>query len=712
MWNSFWRPRDRFSLDQLRYLTDQLTKVQVVSDVNKDFVIEALRSIAELMTYGDQNDPSYFEFFMEKQVMGEFVRILKLSKTISVPLQLLQTVSILVQNLRNEHAIYYLFSNEHVNYLITYSFDFKNEELLSYYISFLRAISGKLNKNTVSLLVKIRGDEVVSFPLYVEAIRFAFHEENMVRIAVRAVTLNVYHVGDDSVNRYISSAPHKDYFSKLISFFRKQSMDLNKLVSHTLINPGPDSTSTIIAAIDEIEDNLYYFSDIVSAGIPDVGSLITDSILMVLIFPLLLPSLRIAIDNDMQSGVVTSLYLLCCILRIIKIKDLANTIAAALFCPLEAFTKSSGGFHPEGVLMQNDCSCPNLSLRDVLLAYVTKGDDVQVLGSLSMLATLLQTKELDESMLDGLGILPQRKQHKKLLLQALVGESSGEEELFSPKSSLTRDGAGSDIDAYHKKIKDQYGISFLSSDVGISPHVNRFQVIDALVSLFCRSSISAETLWDGGWLLRQLLPYSESEFNSHHLEVLKVSYKNCASDLVEEVKGIWSDFLISVICDEWRKCKRAMESSSPPKEPSCVLFLPHPHKFSLEDNTSTGSSFDAGERMQELVKVFVLLHQLQLFTLGRASPEQPSIDPPGDLPANCRAQISGIDVSGPKAGTEISLVNAVPCRVAFKSGKEHHLYFQAISSGISGWLVLAEEQPSQMSHGIVRVVAPLAGCND
>ena len=55
--------------------------------------------------------------------------------------------------------------------------------------------------------------------------------------------------------------------------------------------------------------------------------------------------------------------------------------------------------------------------------------------------------------------------------------------------------------------------------------------------------------------------------------------------------------------------------------------------------------------------------------------------------------------------------NAVPCRVAFKSGKEHHLYFQAISSGISGWLVLAEEQPSQKSHGLVRVVAPLAGCN-
>lgn len=52
--------------------------------------------------------------------------------------------------------------------------------------------------------------------------------------------------------------------------------------------------------------------------------------------------------------------------------------------------------------------------------------------------------------------------------------------------------------------------------------VRIFQVLDALVSLFCRSNISAETLWDGGWLLRQLLPYSEAEFNSHHLDLLKV----------------------------------------------------------------------------------------------------------------------------------------------------------------------------------------------
>lgn len=47
-------------------------------------------------------------------------------------------------------------------------------------------------------------------------------------------------------------------------------------------------------------------------------------------------------------------------------------------------------------------------------------------------------------------------------------------------------------------------------------------MLDALIGLFFRSDVSAETLWVGGWLLRQLLPYSVEELSSHHLELLKV----------------------------------------------------------------------------------------------------------------------------------------------------------------------------------------------
>lgn len=749
MWFSFWRSRDRFSLDELRYLTNQLQKVQIVNDVNKDFVIEALRSIAELLTYGDQHDSSFFEFFMEKQVMGEFIRILKISKTVTVSLQLLQTISILIQNLRREHAIYYMFSNEHVNYLITYSFDFRNEELLSYYISFLRAISGKLNKNTISLLLKTQGEEVVSFPLYVEAIRFAFHEESMVRTAVRAITLNVYHVGDEFVNKFIASAPHSDYFSNLVSFFRDQCINLSKLFSERPKNPCSESVSAILAKVDEIEDNLYYFSDVISAGIPVVGSLITDNILQLLILPLLFPALQIDADSNLKIGAVTSLYLLCCILRIVKIKDLANTMAAALLYPLETFAANSevkiNGYvsgnncaneseeplvdsvtpvnagqlcvdipnkatssqvHPGGIIAERDFSCSHLSLRETLLSYVTDGDDARALGSLSVLATLLQTKELDESMLDGIGILPQRKQHKKLLLQALVGEGSGDEQLFSFESGSARDSFSSELDGYLKKLKEQYGV-FIGG-AAASPRIHRNQVLDALVKLLCRSDISTEILWDGGWLLRQLLPYSEAEFKSHHLKLLKDSYRNCRSALVQETKGIWVDLLITVLCDQWKKCKRAIEASSPRKEPKCIL-LPF-QKLNSEDIPAE-SSFTAGERMSELVKVFVLLHQLQIFSLGRALTEQPPIQPQIDIPEISRARAAGLDVSGPKPGTEVKFVHALPCRIAFERGKERHFHFLAVSVGTLGWVLLAEELPLKQNYGIVRVAAPLAGTN-
>ncbi|XP_050940425.1 protein TRANSPARENT TESTA 9 isoform X3 [Cucumis melo] len=780
MWFSFWRSRDRFSLEELRYLTDQLQKIQIVNEVNKDFVIEALRSISELITYGDQHDASFFEFFMEKQIMGEFVRILKISRAATVSLQLLQTMSIIIQNLKSEHAIYYLFSTEHMNKLITYAFDFRNDELLSYYISFLRAISGKLNKNTISLLVKTQNDKVVSFPMYVEAIQFAFHEENMIRTAVRALTLNVYHVGDDYVNRFITSPPHADYFSNLVTFFRKQCIDLNDLVTETMRSAEP-STSTILAAVDEIEDNLYYISDVISAGIPDVGRLITDNILRHLIFPLLLPSLRI---EGFQIGAVTSLYLLCCILRIVKIKDLANTISAAFFCPLDAFSpqpeeglngnmtrlccesrsQSSGSdgivrqpldaeslikevsdssapkTELKDVTVKNGCPGSRLELRGALLSHITTGDDVQVLGALSVLATLLQTKgqisaaiqlpsvhfsvlitppkfsvELDESMLDALGILPQRKQHKKLLLEALVGEDSGEEQLFSSDNTSVKGGIDIELDGYLQKLKD-YGISYFLK-AGASPRAHRFEVLDALVSLFCRSNISAEILWDGGWLLRQLLPYSEAEFNSHHLKLLKDSYKYWATELLQEARGIWSDFLIILLSDEWKKCKRAIEAPSPRKEPKSMLL--HSAKASAVDAVPPESSFAAGQKMSELVKhlplfplkVFVLLHQLQSFSLGKALSDQPCIDPPSEIPDCSRAKVAGLDASGPKPGAELRLDGAVPCRIAFERGKERHFFFLGTAIGTCGWIILAEELPSKLNCGIVRVAAPLAGSN-
>jgi hypothetical protein len=53
--------------------------------------------------------------------------------------------------------------------------------------------------------------------------------------------------------------------------------------------------------------------------------------------------------------------------------------------------------------------------------------------------------------------------------------------------------------------------------------------------------------------------------------------------------------------------------------------------------------------------VFVLLHQLHIFSLGRALPDQPPTCLPSDIPENSRARTAGLDASGPKLGAELRL---------------------------------------------------------
>lgn len=56
----------------------------------------------------------------------------------------------------------YLLSNNHVNSIIVHKFDFSDEEIMAYYISFLKTLSLKLNNHTVHFFyneVRLRGGE-------------------------------------------------------------------------------------------------------------------------------------------------------------------------------------------------------------------------------------------------------------------------------------------------------------------------------------------------------------------------------------------------------------------------------------------------------------------------------------------------------------------------------------------------------------------------
>ncbi|XP_050345845.1 protein CLEC16A homolog isoform X1 [Nymphalis io] len=281
------RPKNPHSLERLKYLHNILCKNTTVSENNRGILVESLRCIAEILIWGDQNDSSVFDFFLEKNMLSYFLKIMrqKCGGSSYVCVQLLQTLNILFENIRNETSLYYLLSNNHVNSIIVHKFDVSDEEVMAYYISFLKTLSLKLNNHTIHFFYN---EHTKDFPLYTEAIKFFNHPESMVRIAVRTLTLNVYRVQDASMLRFIRDRTAAPYFSNLVWFIGKHILELDACVRNDADHQSQQKLADLVA---EHLDHLHYINDILCLNIPDLNDVLTEHLLHKLLIPLYIYSL-------------------------------------------------------------------------------------------------------------------------------------------------------------------------------------------------------------------------------------------------------------------------------------------------------------------------------------------------------------------------------------------------------------------------------------
>lgn len=281
----FWKPKKTLSLEQLKFQHQVLLRNPTVTEGNKHHLVETFRSIAEILIWGDQNDSRVFDFFLEKNMQSFFLKTLTQNPGRYVCLQLLQTLSILFENIRNETSIYYLLSNNHVNSIIVLKLDFSDEEVLAYYISFLKTLSFKLNKHTVHFFYN---EHLRDFPLYTEAIKFFNHSESMVRIAVRTLTLNVYKVDDPPMLEYIRSKTAAPYFSNLVWFIGNHIIELDECLLSQAHHLNRGRLESLVA---EHLDHLHYINDILGLGVGPLNAVLTDHLLDRLFIPLYVYSL-------------------------------------------------------------------------------------------------------------------------------------------------------------------------------------------------------------------------------------------------------------------------------------------------------------------------------------------------------------------------------------------------------------------------------------
>eukprot|EP01119_Soliformovum_irregulare_P014909 TRINITY_DN4131_c0_g1_i1.p1 TRINITY_DN4131_c0_g1~~TRINITY_DN4131_c0_g1_i1.p1 ORF type:complete len:976 (-),score=250.71 TRINITY_DN4131_c0_g1_i1:40-2967(-) len=445
------KPKNKFSIENLQYMYQILVKNPIINEQNTEIIIETLRQTAELMIWGDQHNPEFFDFFLEKSILSFFLRILSQKTSRDVKIQLIQTLSILVENIRNEGSLYYILSNNHINELITHKFDFSDDEITAYYISLLKTLSLKLNKFTIQFFFNSMEND---FPLYTEAIKFFNHRESMIRIAVRTLTLNVYKVEDESVRNYVLDKTAAPYFSNIVWFIRDQCYTLDSLICSS----SHQNRSKLEDFVEELLDYFYYLQDIFNLGMTDMSEVLSDHLLKHLLLPQFIGSL-VTSDMELEDRLtpLTAVFLMAQVFHIFNYKPLINTLAAAFihpnpelytYAPVRVFPVSRSRpskrhslsdlkkleenaikerqrqLEQQKKILEEIIKDPNRKTNiffEAILSYF-QHDDRIVLGVICLLYAIAKNTIMDKLLLEISGLFPHRLQRHTQMLAKLCDQ--------------------------------------------------------------------------------------------------------------------------------------------------------------------------------------------------------------------------------------------------------------------------------------------------
>jgi len=267
---------NRFSLQELRRIHNELLENKAVTDSNGELVVERLRVIAEMVVYGDNKSELLFDFFCEKNMLALFLEIMWSPGCCpsSVHIQILQTLSILISCVKNNTSLYYLLSNNYINDIINFPHQLELDESLgAQYASFVKSLSLRLNDQTVQFFFI---EETKAFPLLIKSIQLLESSDPMIRISAQTAILNVYRVDDSRARAYALNVDVLQVlFKAIINIMNGQFLYLKCLYEMSLNANGPQSGAIKIEqqlsdlAIT-IEDWLYYLQDIFDLKIIDL----------------------------------------------------------------------------------------------------------------------------------------------------------------------------------------------------------------------------------------------------------------------------------------------------------------------------------------------------------------------------------------------------------------------------------------------------------
>jgi hypothetical protein len=94
----------------------------------------------------NQNEEIYFEYLIEMHILEYYITLLKRAiQKENLIIKLIESFSILISNTKNIEKLFFIVSHKIFNQFLKFNFDDKNEEIIFYFINFLKSVSQKFD---------------------------------------------------------------------------------------------------------------------------------------------------------------------------------------------------------------------------------------------------------------------------------------------------------------------------------------------------------------------------------------------------------------------------------------------------------------------------------------------------------------------------------------------------------------------------------------
>lgn len=349
-----------------------------------------------------------------------------------VQIQLIQSATLLIHNLSSEKCIRknyleYLLNTLFYKEIVSFTFDFSDEEIVEIYMSMLKAFATNLKEEVLSEFLSVNSFSVMS-----GAMMFMNYHESMIKTASRTVILRIFSLKPKDIKDYMVKSGFFNCFVSMLS-------DKLSLCDRYIMSLN---SSKLESSLSEVLEDLYYVNDIFGLQIVEFSEILTELLLKSLIFPIAIGSLGSVQHFVYHISIPLAAVFLYQTLHIVKHADLVNSLVMGLLVPqlppdlVEALQESPSpglqvkndiiwsvnsmldhleGFDQIPFLVQN-------SIPEVIFSFLTSKDNNLVGVILMLLNAVISSTSVNTNLLLAAGLISFTKLKIKKLMSSILEE--------------------------------------------------------------------------------------------------------------------------------------------------------------------------------------------------------------------------------------------------------------------------------------------------